>query len=96
MRLRTWVTGAVVAGFLFAGVPALVHAQEHQDWGDYDEQHAWHSGDWWEDHHPEWVKKHHPEWAEHGDWDEHHHWRDREWWKRHHAKWARKHHPGWF
>ncbi|MGO9265788.1 MAG: hypothetical protein ACLQBA_13060 [Candidatus Binataceae bacterium] len=33
MKLRTLVAGAVVAGFLAAGVPTLVHAQEHPGMG---------------------------------------------------------------
>jgi len=96
MRLRKLTAGAVLAGFLAAGVPMLAHAQPAQGWGDYDQNHQWRSASWWQEHHPDWVAQHHPEWAKGGDWDEHHHWRDREWWKRHHEKWAREHHPDWF
>jgi hypothetical protein len=97
MKLRTFVAGALVVGFLSAGVPAFVHAQEHPGMGDYDAHHAWHSDSWWYEHHPHWVETHHPEWAKNGDWDEHHHhWYDRDWWKTHNSKWAHDHHSDWF
>jgi hypothetical protein len=95
MKLRTLVAGAVIAGFL-SGVPIFVRAQEHPGWGDYDEHHQWHPGNWWLENHPNWAREHHPEWAKRGDWDEHHHWHDRDWWKGHRGDWARKHHPDWF
>jgi hypothetical protein len=96
MKLRGFVAGLVVAGFL-SGMPVLVHADEyHQGPGAYDEHHHWHSGDWWVQNQPNWVHSHHPEWAKNGDWDEHHHWHDRAWWKAHDPKWAREHHHDWF
>ncbi len=96
MKLRTLVAGAVVAGFLGAGVPTLVHAQEHPGMGDYDEHHMWHPSSWWNENHPDWVRAHHPEWAKNGDWDKHHRWHERQWWISHHEKWAHQHHPEWF
>jgi hypothetical protein len=52
MKLRTLVAGALLAGFLSAGVPAFVYAQEQRGMGDYDAHHAWHSDSWWYEHHP--------------------------------------------
>lgn len=96
MKMRAVVASLVVAGFL-SGVPALTHADDlHHGWGDYDQQHSWHSSDRWLDNHPNWVRNHHPEWARNGDWDEHHRWHDRDWWKQHDPKWAREHHHDWF
>jgi hypothetical protein len=96
MKLRKFVAGALVAGFLSAGLPAFVQAQE-PGLGDYDAHHTWHSQSWWYEHHPHWVQAHHPEWAKNGDWDEHHHhWYDRDWWKSHNPKWAHDHHSEWF
>jgi hypothetical protein len=97
MKLRTFVADALLAGFLSAGVPAFVNAQEQRGMGDYDAHHTWHSDSWWYEHHPHWVETHHPEWAKNGDWDEHHHhWYDRDWWKTHNSKWAHDHHSDWF
>jgi hypothetical protein len=96
MKLRAFVSGAVIAGLL-SGVSAFVHADDHHPgWGDYDEHHEWHPGGWWFEHHPDWVRGHHPDWAKKGDWDDHHHWHERGWWKEHDAKWTHKHHPDWF
>ncbi len=91
MKLRRFVAGVLVLGFL-AGVPIVAHAA----WGDYDDHHVWHSGDWWFDHDPAWVKAHHPDWYERGDFDDHHHWHDRAWWKAHDPKWAHEHHHDWW
>lgn len=96
MKFRALVAGAAVAGFLAAGVPTVVHADEHPGGGAYDEHHNWHNQEWWEDHHPDWVKQHHPEWANNGDWDSKHQWHDRDWWKSHDHNWAQHHHPEWF
>jgi hypothetical protein len=97
MRLRSWLAGAVVVGFLSAGVPALVHAQAHPGRGDYDDHHTWRDAGWWQERHPDWAQAHHPDWAKNGDWDDHHrHWHDRDWWRDHHPNWAHKHHPDWF
>jgi hypothetical protein len=99
MKLRAFVAGAVVAGFLSGvpALPALVHAdQYHPGVGAYDQHHTWHTSSWWLEHHPDWVQAHHPEWAKNGDWDQHHHWHDRAWWKTHDPKWSHEHHPDWF
>jgi hypothetical protein len=96
MKLKTFMAGAAIVGFL-SGVPILVHADEyHHGLGDYDQSHAWHPSSWWLEHHPNWVRAHHPEWAKNGDWDKYRQWHDRTWWKEHDAKWTHEHHPDWF
>jgi hypothetical protein len=44
-------------------------------YGDWDEHHAWHDGDWWVAHRRPWVEEHHHEWlarrAQH-DFNGHH------------------------
>jgi hypothetical protein len=92
MKFRKFIAAAVVLGFLVGGVPLLAHA----GWGDYDDHHVWHSGDWWMEHDPAWVHAHHPDWWDRGDFDEHHHWHDRDWWKSHDPKWAHEHHHDWW
>jgi hypothetical protein len=97
MKLRGFVAGAVIAGFL-SGVPVMAHADPYPPphWGAYGENHVWHQGPWWMEHHPNWVREHHPESAQYGDWGPHHHWHDRDWWRHHDARWAHEHHPDWF
>ncbi len=68
-ELQSWLAGHPrvwrnLKAQAVAAPVAPVYGAYPRNYGEYDENHAWHDPDWWEDHHPDWAAKHHPEWAE--------------------------------